>query len=139
MQATWIWCGNLPATNHADRIEFTAAIHPDQLCYGLVFLVPLLSTPHCCVAVFGQRAAGKFLEFFTCRLPDLFYGRRSHKQVSVGRIFFSAKIRRVIKPVIHWMEASGDASALNRWWLASAAAAHLKLAQSRNWSAARRR
>ena len=36
---------------HADRIEFTAAAHPDHLCYGLVVLVPLLSTPHCCDAV----------------------------------------------------------------------------------------
>jgi hypothetical protein len=36
---------------HADRIEFTATIHPDSLCYGLVVLVPLLSTPHCCDAV----------------------------------------------------------------------------------------
>ena len=36
---------------HADRIEFTATAHTDRLCYGLVVLVPLLSTPHCCDAV----------------------------------------------------------------------------------------
>ncbi len=36
---------------HADRIEFTAATHTGRLCYGLVVLVPLLSTPHCCDAV----------------------------------------------------------------------------------------
>jgi len=35
----------------ADRIEFTAAVLLDRLCYGLVLLVPLLSTPHCCDAV----------------------------------------------------------------------------------------
>ena len=37
--------------NHADRIEFTATIRSDSLCYGLVVLSPLLSTPHCCDAV----------------------------------------------------------------------------------------
>jgi len=36
---------------HTDRIEFTAAVLLDNLCYGLVVLVPLLSTPHCCDAV----------------------------------------------------------------------------------------
>jgi hypothetical protein len=36
---------------HTDRIEFTATVHTDSLCYGLVVLVPLLSTPHCCDAV----------------------------------------------------------------------------------------
>ena len=36
---------------HTDRIEFTAAVPWDNLCYGLVILVPLLSTPHCCDAV----------------------------------------------------------------------------------------
>ena len=36
---------------HADRIEFTAAAHTGRLCYGLVVLVPLLSTPHRCDAV----------------------------------------------------------------------------------------
>ena len=36
---------------HTDRIEFTAAAPLDHLCYGLVVLVPLLSTPHCCDAV----------------------------------------------------------------------------------------
>jgi hypothetical protein len=42
-----------PVTDHihADRIEFTAAVLLDSLCYGLVILVPLLSTPHCCDAV----------------------------------------------------------------------------------------
>jgi hypothetical protein len=37
--------------SHADRIEFTATAHTDRLCYGLVVLVPLLSTPHYCDAV----------------------------------------------------------------------------------------
>ena len=37
--------------NLADRIEFTATIRSDSLCYGLVVLSPLLSTPHCCDAV----------------------------------------------------------------------------------------
>ena len=36
---------------HADRIEFTAATHTGRLCYGLVLLVPLLSTPCCHDAV----------------------------------------------------------------------------------------
>ena len=36
---------------HADRIEFTATTHTSRLRYGLVVLVPLLSTPHCCDAV----------------------------------------------------------------------------------------
>lgn len=36
---------------HADRIEFTATTHACRLCYGLVVLVPLLSTPHYCDAV----------------------------------------------------------------------------------------
>ena len=36
---------------HADRIEFTATAHIGRLCYGLVVLVPLLPTPHCCDAV----------------------------------------------------------------------------------------
>ena len=36
---------------HADRIKFTATTHTGRLCYGLVVLVPLLSTPHCCDAV----------------------------------------------------------------------------------------
>lgn len=36
---------------HADRIEFTAAVPRDILCYGLVVLVPLLSTPCCHDAV----------------------------------------------------------------------------------------
>ena len=36
---------------HTDRIEFTAAVPPDSLCYGLVVLVPLLSTPPCGDAV----------------------------------------------------------------------------------------
>jgi hypothetical protein len=36
---------------HTDRIEFTATAPTDSLCYGLVVLVPLLSTPHCCDAV----------------------------------------------------------------------------------------
>src|SRR6185295_1125302 len=30
---------------HADRIEFTATVLADGLCYGLVVLVPVLSTP----------------------------------------------------------------------------------------------
>jgi len=34
-----------------NRIEFTAAAHSGHLCYGLVVLVPLLSTSHCCNAV----------------------------------------------------------------------------------------
>ena len=37
--------------NLADRIEFTATTLSDSLCYGLVVLSPLLSTPHCCDAV----------------------------------------------------------------------------------------
>ena len=37
--------------SHADRIEFTAAHHTASLCYGLVVLVPLLSTPCCHDAV----------------------------------------------------------------------------------------
>ena len=37
--------------SHADRIEFTATAHTDCLCYGLVVLVPLLSTPCCHDAV----------------------------------------------------------------------------------------
>jgi len=36
---------------HADRIEFTATAHTNRLCYGLVVLVPLLSTPCCHDAV----------------------------------------------------------------------------------------
>ena len=36
---------------HADRIEFTAAACLVSLCYGLVVLVPLLSTSHCYDAV----------------------------------------------------------------------------------------
>ena len=36
---------------HADRIEFTAAAFLVSLCYGLVVLVPLLSTSHCYDAV----------------------------------------------------------------------------------------
>src|SRR6185436_6013754 len=36
---------------HANRIEFTATSHTGRLCYGLVVLVPLLSTPHYCDAV----------------------------------------------------------------------------------------
>ena len=36
---------------HADRIEFTATTLIGRLCYGLVVLVPLLSTPHYCDAV----------------------------------------------------------------------------------------
>jgi hypothetical protein len=36
---------------HTDRIEFTAAAILGNLRYGLVVLVPLLSTPHCCDAV----------------------------------------------------------------------------------------
>ena len=36
---------------HADRIEFTAMTFHGHLCYGLVVLVPLLPTPHCCDAV----------------------------------------------------------------------------------------
>ena len=34
-------------------------------------------------------------------------GRRSYGQVSVARNFFSAKIRRVLQPLIHWIEAQG--------------------------------
>jgi hypothetical protein len=30
---------------HTDRIEFTATVPPDSLCYGLVVLSPLLPTP----------------------------------------------------------------------------------------------
>ena len=30
---------------HTDRIEFTATTHAGRLCYGLVVLVPVLSTP----------------------------------------------------------------------------------------------
>ena len=37
--------------NLADRIEFTATTLSDSLCYGLVVLSPLLSTPHYCDAV----------------------------------------------------------------------------------------
>ena len=37
--------------SHADRIEFTAAPHTGSLYYGLVVLVPLLSTPCCHDAV----------------------------------------------------------------------------------------
>ena len=37
--------------SHADRIEFTATAHTGDLCYGLVVLVPLLSTPCCHDAV----------------------------------------------------------------------------------------
>ena len=37
--------------NHADRIEFTAARHTASLRYGLVVLVPVLSTPPCGDAV----------------------------------------------------------------------------------------
>jgi hypothetical protein len=44
-----LWLADSPT--HADRIEFSAAILPDSLGYGLVVLVPLLSTPHCCDAV----------------------------------------------------------------------------------------
>ena len=40
--------------NLADRIEFTATTLSDSLCYGLVVLSPLLSTPHCCDAVTVQ-------------------------------------------------------------------------------------
>ena len=36
---------------HADRIEFTATVSPNRLCYGLVVLVPLLSTSCCHDAV----------------------------------------------------------------------------------------
>ena len=36
---------------HADRIEFTPTTPAGCLRYGLVVLVPLLSTPHCCDAV----------------------------------------------------------------------------------------
>jgi hypothetical protein len=36
---------------HADRIEFTATVRPNRLCYGLVVLVPLLSTTGCHEAV----------------------------------------------------------------------------------------
>jgi hypothetical protein len=37
--------------NHTDRIEFTVTAHTGRLCYGLVVLVPLLSTPPCGDAV----------------------------------------------------------------------------------------
>ena len=42
----------LPADSptHADRIEFTC-LCLSRICYGLVVLVPLLSTPHYCDAV----------------------------------------------------------------------------------------
>jgi hypothetical protein len=42
---------NAGSPTHADRIEFTVVAHSDNLRYGLVVLVPLLSTPHCCDAV----------------------------------------------------------------------------------------
>jgi len=37
--------------NHTDRIEFTTTLPADGLCYGLVVLSPLLSTPPCGDAV----------------------------------------------------------------------------------------
>src|SRR5260370_11070793 len=40
-----------PYTTLFRSIEFTAAARLGSLCYGLVVLVPLLSTPHCCDAV----------------------------------------------------------------------------------------
>ncbi|HEY9174252.1 MAG TPA: hypothetical protein VI136_18375 [Verrucomicrobiae bacterium] len=39
------------AASHADRIEFTAALHTGDLGYGRVVLVPVLSTPPCGDAV----------------------------------------------------------------------------------------
>ena len=56
---------------HADRIEFTAAACLGNLCYGLVVLVPLLSTPCChdAVTVRYRTALHRTGADFHCSIP----------------------------------------------------------------------
>lgn len=56
---------------HADRIEFTATAHSGRLCYGLVVLVPVLSTPCChdAVPVRYRTALHRTGADFHCSIP----------------------------------------------------------------------